>query len=87
MLPRDDRGGGFARALKSCIQAFEGSSHPAFFRGNRGRGMKILMAAMSMGLGGAETHILELSRALLERGHSVTVAGDGGIFGETVRRA
>lgn len=44
--------------------------------------MKILMAAMSMGLGGAETHILELSRALAARGHDVTVASAGGVYAE-----
>jgi hypothetical protein len=42
--------------------------------------MKILMAAMSMGLGGAETHILELSRELVRRGHGVTVASAGGVY-------
>ena len=33
-----------------------------------------------MGLGGAETHILELSRALAARGHDVTVASAGGVY-------
>ena len=47
--------------------------------------MKILMAAMSMGIGGAETHILELSRALASRGHEVTVASAGGIYAEKLR--
>ncbi|MGN1096085.1 MAG: polysaccharide pyruvyl transferase CsaB [Eubacteriales bacterium] len=42
--------------------------------------MKILMAAMSMGLGGAETHILELSRELVRRGHIVFVASNGGEY-------
>ena len=42
--------------------------------------MKILMAAMSMGLGGAETHVLELSRALAARGHEVFVASSGGVY-------
>jgi len=44
--------------------------------------MKILMAAMSMNIGGAETHILELSRALAARGHDVTVASAGGVYAE-----
>ena len=35
-----------------------------------------------MGLGGAETHVLELSRALAARGHEVTVASAGGIYAE-----
>ena len=48
--------------------------------------MKILMAAMSMGLGGAETHILELSRALAARGHEVTVASGGGVYAEKLEK-
>lgn len=40
--------------------------------------MKILMLAMSMGLGGAETHILELSRELVRRGHTVFAVSRGG---------
>ena len=44
--------------------------------------MKILMATMSMNIGGAETHVLELSRALAARGHEVTVASAGGIYAE-----
>ena len=47
--------------------------------------MKILMAAMSMGLGGAETHVFELSRALASRGHDVTVASAGGIYAEKLK--
>ena len=42
--------------------------------------MKILFLAMSLGIGGAETHILELSRALVKRGHAVTVASRGGVY-------
>ncbi len=38
------------------------------------------MATMSMGLGGAETHVLELSLELARRGHSVTVASSGGVY-------
>lgn len=49
--------------------------------------MNILMLTMSLGIGGAETHILELSRALVARGHSVTVAGGGGIFVEPLVKA
>lgn len=40
--------------------------------------MKILMATMSMGIGGAETHIIELCRALCCRGYDVCVASAGG---------
>ena len=42
--------------------------------------MKILMVTMQMGIGGAETHILELSRALTARGYTVHVASRGGSF-------
>ncbi len=42
--------------------------------------MKILMTTMAMDIGGAETHILELSRELAARGHDVTVASNGGSY-------
>lgn len=42
--------------------------------------MKILMLTAAMDIGGAETHILELSRELVRRGHSVTVASNGGVY-------
>lgn len=42
--------------------------------------MKILLATMSMGLGGAETHVLELALELARRGHDVTVASCGGVY-------
>ncbi|MBP3918318.1 MAG: polysaccharide pyruvyl transferase CsaB [Clostridia bacterium] len=42
--------------------------------------MKILMTTMKMDIGGAETHILELAKALVRRGHRVTVASAGGMF-------
>ena len=42
--------------------------------------MKILMCAMALDIGGAETHVLELSRALCNLGHDVTVASNGGVF-------
>lgn len=42
--------------------------------------MKILMATMSLDIGGAETHIVELSRELARRGHDVTVASNGGVY-------
>ena len=44
--------------------------------------MKILMTTMAMDIGGAETHILELSRELCARGHDVTVASNGGAYVE-----
>ena len=42
--------------------------------------MKILMCAMALDIGGAETHVLELSRALCNMGHNVTVASNGGVY-------
>ncbi|MCL2461606.1 MAG: polysaccharide pyruvyl transferase CsaB, partial [Defluviitaleaceae bacterium] len=41
---------------------------------------KVLMATMSLDIGGAETHILELSKALQRRGLEVYVASNGGGF-------
>lgn len=42
--------------------------------------MKILMCAMALDIGGAETHVLELSRSLKNMGHDVTVASNGGVY-------
>lgn len=42
--------------------------------------MNILMLSMSMGAGGAETHVLTLARTLVRAGHSVTVASAGGML-------
>lgn len=44
--------------------------------------MKILMVTMSMNIGGAETHIFELSRELALRGHSVTLVSNGGVYAD-----
>ena len=40
--------------------------------------MNILLCGASMGIGGAETHILSLALALSERGHRVSVAAERG---------
>ena len=42
--------------------------------------MKILMVTMAMDIGGAETHILELSRELKKRGLDITIASNGGAY-------
>ena len=42
--------------------------------------MRILLVATRMGIGGAETHILTLSRALKKRGHHVCIASSGGAY-------
>lgn len=42
--------------------------------------MKVLMATMKLDIGGAETHIVELSKALKRRGVDVYVASAGGAY-------
>lgn len=42
--------------------------------------MKILMATMGMDIGGAETHIAELSKQLKAQGHDVIVVSNGGVY-------
>ncbi len=49
--------------------------------------MKILMATMGLDIGGAETHILELTRALTRLGHQVTVVSNGGVYVPEVEAA
>lgn len=49
--------------------------------------MRILMLAMSMGIGGAETHVLTLSRALAGAGHYVCVASGGGILAAELEKS
>ncbi|MBR6052031.1 MAG: polysaccharide pyruvyl transferase CsaB [Clostridia bacterium] len=48
--------------------------------------MKILIATMKMGIGGAETHIIELCRALVSHRHSVTVASAGGCLAAELKK-
>ncbi len=42
--------------------------------------MRVLMATMQLDIGGAETHIVELSKALKKRGVDVIVASNGGAY-------
>jgi len=42
--------------------------------------MKVLIAAMSLDIGGAETHIVELASELMRRGNDVIVASAGGVY-------
>ena len=44
--------------------------------------MNILMVTMQMDIGGAETHILELCRALHHRGHHITLVSNGGVYAD-----
>lgn len=48
------------------------------------KSLKILFLTDRFSLGGAETHILSLCRALTLRGHSVTVASSGGALSRSV---
>lgn len=52
----------------------------------RGRNVKILMTTMGLEIGGAETHIVELSRELARRGHTVVVASSGGVYESELKR-
>ena len=42
--------------------------------------MKILMATMGLDIGGAETHIVELSKQLQSQGHAIIIASHGGVY-------
>lgn len=42
--------------------------------------MNILMALMGLDIGGAETHVTELSKELKRRGHNIIVASNGGVY-------
>ncbi len=42
--------------------------------------MKILMALMGLEIGGAETHVVELSKALKNMGHEIVVTSNGGVY-------
>ncbi|MCL2376050.1 MAG: polysaccharide pyruvyl transferase CsaB [Defluviitaleaceae bacterium] len=47
---------------------------------NSFEGTKVLMALMCMEIGGAETHVLELCKALKKRGLDVYVVSNGGVY-------
>ncbi|MBE5039999.1 polysaccharide pyruvyl transferase CsaB [Ructibacterium gallinarum] len=49
--------------------------------------MRILMATMQLDIGGAETHIVELSKALARRGVEVIVASNGGAYEQELKEA
>ena len=48
---------------------------------------KVLMATMSLGIGGAETHIIELALELRRRGFDVSVASNGGVYVADIENA
>ncbi|MBR5152441.1 MAG: polysaccharide pyruvyl transferase CsaB [Clostridia bacterium] len=49
--------------------------------------MRVLMATMKLDIGGAETHIVELSKALKRRGVEVIVASNGGAYEQELKDA
>jgi len=48
---------------------------------------KILMATMGLDIGGAETHIVELSKQLKSVGHEVVIVSNGGVYVPEVEAA
>ncbi len=49
--------------------------------------MRVLMTTMKLDIGGAETHIVELSKALARQGLEVIVASNGGAYEEELKEA
>lgn len=49
-------------------------------------GQKILMITMGLDIGGAETHIVELSKELKRRGYDIIVASNGGIYVDEIKK-
>lgn len=49
--------------------------------------MKILMATMQLDIGGAETHIVELSKQLRTLGHEVVIISNGGVYVREIEAA
>ena len=48
--------------------------------------MKVLLATMGLGIGGAETHIVELAKGLKKKGLEVIVASNGGAYVEELSK-
>lgn len=49
--------------------------------------MKILMTLMGLEIGGAETHVVELSKELAKQGHTIIVASNGGVYEQALGEA
>ncbi len=49
--------------------------------------MKILMALNGLDIGGAETHVVELSKEIMRRGHQVIMVSSGGVYQKEVEDA
>lgn len=48
---------------------------------------KILMALMGLEIGGAETHVVELSKELKKQGYDIVVASNGGVYEKELEEA
>lgn len=46
----------------------------------------ILMTLMGLEIGGAETHVVELSKELKKMGYRIIVASNGGVYEKGIRR-
>ncbi len=49
--------------------------------------MNILMALMQLDIGGAETHVVELSKELKARGHNIVIVSRGGVYQTELEKA
>lgn len=49
--------------------------------------MNILMALMQLDIGGAETHVVELSKELKRRGHNIVIVSRGGVYQTELEKA
>ncbi len=49
--------------------------------------MKILMALNGLDIGGAETHVVELAKEIVRRGHEVVMVSSGGVYQKEVEQA
>ncbi len=61
--------------------------HLIFEKGESFMKYNILMALMQLDIGGAETHVVELSKEMKRRGHGVVVVSAGGAYEEELERA
>ncbi|MBM7562475.1 polysaccharide pyruvyl transferase CsaB [Fusibacter tunisiensis] len=48
---------------------------------------KIMQCLMGLDIGGAETHVVELSKALVKQGYEVVVASNGGVYARELEEA
>ena len=48
---------------------------------------KVLMTLMGLDIGGAETHVVELSKELKKQGYDIIVASNGGVYEQELAEA